>query len=78
MSTIRFVDLSTKGLGYKTKYFVIEDEESAERLGAIKWHERYKKYAFFPNRNTMYDAVALLEIFNFITEENKTLKNGGD
>jgi hypothetical protein len=46
------------------------DEEGAQvaELGIIKWHPAWRRYAFFPNEDTLYDADCLNEVETFLRE----------
>ena len=37
-------------------------------LGEIRWYGRWRGYAFFPWRDTLYEATCLNDIARFITE----------
>ena len=49
------------------------------RLGQIKWYPGWRRYAFFPDSETLYDSSCLKDIQNYIDElmvEHKILKEG--
>ena len=40
--------------------------EGGSVLGMIKWYAPWRKYAFFPFTDTLYEEVCMREIANFI------------
>ena len=49
-------------------YKVITKYETPELLGSIEWFGRWRKYAFFPCQNTVFEPICLNDIINFINE----------
>ena len=43
-------------------------------LGTIRWHAPWRRYCFFPNELTLYDALCLREIADFVGEKTLTRK----
>jgi len=61
---IRFTVIERKA---KTEVYGVITKEGGELLGEIKWFCRWRKYAFFPLPNTIYEPTCLTDITNFIT-----------
>jgi DNA-directed RNA polymerase subunit M/transcription elongation factor TFIIS len=57
----------------KTKTWVVISKYGDGDLGTIMWFGRWRKYAFFPLPDTVYEQVCMREIALFI--ENKTRKH---
>ncbi len=47
--------------GRKTPVFEV-DTKAGECLGLIRFHPAWHKFAFFPARNTLFDATCLSDI----------------
>ena len=43
-------------------------------LGGIAWFGKWKKYAFFPNKGTVYDETCLREIAEFCVSQTRLHK----
>ena len=53
--------------GEKTNIWqVITKQKPTEVLGIIKWFPRWRKYAFFPTQDTVYENTCLQDIADFI------------
>lgn len=55
----------------KTQVFSIlpkGDPESLIEIGQIKWYPAWRKYAFFPEPNCVFESQCLTDIINFINE----------
>ncbi len=66
--------LAEKG---KTQLWFVLTMDQSMVLGNIRWFGRWKKYAFFPNPETVYERTCLREIADFceyITEFHKYQK----
>lgn len=37
-------------------------------LGVIKWMTSWRKYAFFPSKDTVYESTCMLDIVDFLSE----------
>lgn len=46
------------------------DENGAQyaELGEVKWYPAWRRYAFFPNESTLYDANCLNEVEKFLKD----------
>lgn len=70
---IRFVQGIDSSSG-KTKTWIIENTHTGETIGKIKWAGNFRKYAFFPLSDTVYDNFCLADIAYFLvlkTEQHK-------
>lgn len=54
----------------KTKTWWVVNKHSDTHLGNIGWFAIWRKYAFFPNQETVFEQDCLIDIADFI--ENKT------
>ena len=66
---IRFVEGPSKP---KTKTWWVVTRDDATHLGWIGWFGRWRKYAFYPKSDTVYEEVCLRDIARFCLAE--TLK----
>ena len=55
--------------GEKTNVWRVVTEERNEVLGEIKWLGRWRKYAFFPSPETVYEDDCLKDIAEFIEQQ---------
>lgn len=60
---INFVESGDTG---KTKIFEVQNKDSLQFIGKIKWYGPFRQYSFFPNDNTVYERQCLLDITKFI------------
>lgn len=49
----------------KTKCFGVVTKEGRSYLGEIKWFARWRRYAFFPASETVYEQNCLWDIADF-------------
>lgn len=54
----------------KTRIWQIESKRSA-LLGDVRWYGPWRKYAFFPEANTIFEQDCLRDIADFIERETK-------
>jgi hypothetical protein len=53
----------------KTKVFLVYNKENFEvPIGEIRWYGAFRKYAFYPQPNTVYENVCMKDITNFLEE----------
>lgn len=72
---IRFEKIP-KDLNRKTDiYKIVTKYDTPEILGSIEWFGRWRKYAFFPAKNTVFEPICLNDIINFINELMEERKN---
>ena len=50
----------------KTEYWVVLSKSSSLDLGHIKWYNPWRRYVFFPDDGTFFDASCLSQISFFI------------
>ena len=50
----------------KTSVWNVLSKEGGETLGQVRWYGRWRKYAFFPRPNTLYENDCLRDIAGFI------------
>lgn len=73
MSYIKFIERTPKK---KTKVWEINTNTTPQYIiGYIQWHPQWRKYAFFPSADTVWEEVCLGEISNFIFEKTKEHKD---
>ena len=61
----------------KTKIWLIQTKNCETFLGKVKWFSAWRKYAFFPCTNTVYEQDCLRDIADFtenVTKEHKNKK----
>ena len=63
---IEFTDITNPVLQYKTKMYGVDNKETNERIGIIKWDGEFRQYAFFPHDNTVYEKTCLKDISEFL------------
>lgn len=66
---LEFIDLSSKG--YTTKFLGIENTETKERYGVIKWDGSLRMYVHSPFGKASYTSNMLDEISLFLKQLNK-------
>jgi hypothetical protein len=50
----------------KTQVWDVKTKDESIPLGQIKWFGRWRKYAFFPFEDTVYENICLRDIAEFI------------
>lgn len=45
--------------------------DGGAELGEVRWWSHWRKYAFFPNPNTLFEQLCLREIANFCETQTK-------
>lgn len=64
----------------KTKTFLVWNKENDEvPIGEIKWYGPFRKYAFYPQPNTVYEPTCMQDITDFLNDlmdERKAEKDG--
>lgn len=69
---IEFVDWGKSDSG-KTKMWGVFTKDTSIELGEVKWFTKWRKYAFFPNTETIFEEECLRDISFFV--EQKTRKH---
>ncbi len=62
----KYLEFSIIGLKPKTKVIAVESKHSGTMLGEIKWFARWRQYAFFPGRETVFNVECLNDIITHI------------
>jgi len=66
--------------GQKTSLWVIKTRPRVPgcglAIGLVKWHPAWRKYAFFPVVDTVWEEDCLKEVAEFVEEETRKHKNG--
>ena len=57
-----------------TKIWEIKPKDNESPLGFIRWYSPWRKYAFFPIENTLYEPTCLRDIAEFIEEQMQKRK----
>ena len=55
----------------KTKIWTVFNTTTYEHIGNIRWAGNFRKYAFYPNNDTMYDSNCLQDISEFLEKATK-------
>ncbi len=50
----------------KTRKWIVLNKMHGIEIGKVKWSTSFRKYAFFPERDTVYEQVCLRDIADFI------------
>lgn len=53
----------------KTRRWQVRASDGGWILGIIKWYGPWRKYAFFPETNTIYEEDCLRQIAQFVVNE---------
>jgi hypothetical protein len=62
-----YIDYLCPSKSGKTKIYQVMDEVG-NHLGDIKWYAPWRKYAFFPEIDTLYEQDCLRDIAKFLEE----------
>ena len=57
-----------------TAIYGVVATSNRSKLGLLKWYSPWRKYCFFPEDGTVFDARCLKQIAEWITELNKRHK----
>ena len=68
---IEFVCVGDTG---KTRRWVVQEKRDGAPLGEIRWFGRWRTYAFYPARETVYEPTCLGDIAAFINAEMEKRK----
>lgn len=66
---VRFVVTNLEGRS--TEAWRVEAREDGEELGYIKFRSRWRKFAFYPLNDTLFEADCLHDIADFCEERTK-------
>jgi hypothetical protein len=73
MKWIEFEEIETDAKR-KTKIFEVVTKEDRFGLGIVKWYGAWRKYAFFPAEQTIFEWDCLRDIAEFCQSETKKYK----
>jgi len=65
---IEFEYMGTTASG-KTKAWMIKSRRTGTMLGEVKWFGRWRRYAFFPCQDTIWNPDCLVAVTDFIAEQ---------
>lgn len=57
-----------------TRIWIVENTRSKYIVGSIMWHGAFRKYCFFPNNDTLFDADCMQMIADFLNAHNAAHK----
>ena len=73
-----WIEFLCKSVSGKTNEYIVRTKTDIF-LGNIKWDTRWRKYAFYPMANTLYEEVCLEDIARFLKEQTAKHKvKGGE
>lgn len=55
----------------KTCRYEVRNAENGCVLGTVKWHGAWRKYAFFPENDTLFETTCLRDICEFLDDLKK-------
>jgi hypothetical protein len=58
----------------KTKRWIVQTKQEYTQLGIIRWCCGWRKYAFYPYPDTLYEQDCLRDIADFIDKQMKERK----
>ena len=70
-----FSILEEKLEGRKTPILHICSKLSGNEIGEIKWYGAWRKFCFFPNKDTIWDDKCLTSLNEFLIQYNKDWRN---
>ena len=65
----KWIDFVLVKEGEKTNAWHIVTNKGRKMIGIIKWFPRWRKYAFFPFADTIYEDDCLKDIAEFIEQQ---------
>lgn len=68
------VDYLSDSPSGKTKIYEVITNDRTTILGYIKWHGAWRKYCFYPEKNTLYDPKCLNELAQACEEKTQNIK----
>ena len=60
--------------GHKTSRWRLRSKIGEAFLGEVQWYSPWRRYAFFPHRDTLFDANCLWDIADFVAKETARRK----
>ena len=67
---IEFLIEGTSASG-KTAIYTVAPKEGGVALGTVRWYAPWRKYAFFPSPDTLYEQDCLRDIAAFCESETR-------
>ena len=65
---VEFIQVPRREAMRSTHVFEVRNKTQGSTLGMIEWFGRWRRYSFFPEVDTIYDAVCLRDIAAFCDE----------
>ena len=62
----KYISFTERDPKPKTKVFTVESKNFCCLLGVVKWHTPWRRYCFFVEDGTFFDADCLRDIQDFI------------
>ena len=66
MTEYKWIRFDQRVSGGKTKVFTCFNKENYNELGTVKWYGAFRKYAFFPENNIVFETQCLRDIASFL------------
>lgn len=63
---LRFEPVEDGKLRATTELFAVVSKSGQHLLGEVKWFPRWRRYGFFPEEGSVFDATCLQDITAFI------------
>lgn len=60
--------------GRKTQVWAVLTQDGRQVLGHVQWFSRWRKYAYFPKDETVYEQDCMREISAFIEDRTRKYK----
>ena len=73
MSYMDFV-LQPQEEGRKTEKWKVISAMGSHELGVVSFHPAWRKYVFWPERNTIFDPACLRELADFVERQTNHWK----
>lgn len=67
----KYLTFQSLNLARWTGVWCVNSKKSGATLGVIQWFGRWRQYAFFPAKDTIYNSQCLWEITQVIESANK-------
>ena len=58
----------------KTKIWTVRSSETGYFLGWVKWHAPWRRYAFYPHGDTLFEETCMREIAQFLEDATRRRK----
>jgi hypothetical protein len=55
----------------KTKTWIVRTIEGSAALGVVRWHSPWRRYAFFPVPETLYENQCLNDLATFLEDRTR-------